>query len=250
MPACNFIRYCAFVTYASPPLKRSLIIEGSIALTVPRRRSVFPSIRARSSAVASGPIIPFTFSMTGAISGTELKARRRCVMIFPSVPAMIFSMMQAFASFHLVPAERLWLGFARGKLAPRALTWTSGGTGAGGEAIGAAASGGSIPGGSTSAGRLLIPEGGKAELRLSIKPGLDAAPESLTISLVDPPAGIGLDGWSAVPGGLVLRFSASAGTAGIHGALILKAGIKPETPGAKARDLGYLPALAIEVVRP
>jgi len=147
-----------------------------------------------------------------------------------AVPAE--DMMQAFAYRHLVPSQELLaLTTGLGARAP-ALSWAE-------------------------AGPVLVPVGGNARVRV-IAPGGQLL-SRVKLSLVDPPAGLVLDGVEQVPGGLVLALSAGAESlkAGYSDNLIVAVHTefeaKPQAGKAavtRRTAVGVLPALPFEIVAP
>jgi len=107
------------------------------------------------------------------------------------------------------------------------------------------------------AGPVLVPVGGNARVRV-IAPGGQLL-SRVKLSLVDPPAGLVLDGVEQVPGGLVLALSAGAESlkAGYSDNLIVAVHTefeaKPQAGKAavtRRTAVGVLPALPFEIVAP
>ena len=140
-------------------------------------------------------------------------------------------MMQAFAPIHYVQADSLYAGFWRGR----------------GKAISV-----SYPKG----GALSIPAGGTAELEIILSPRPADRYGTVTIELVDPPAGLSVREARPSPKGFILILAADPKLAGFSAAIVARAKAtipaRPADKQGKAQnvDLGCLPAFAVEVLRP
>jgi hypothetical protein len=105
---------------------------------------------------------------------------------------------------------------------------------------------------SLAGGRLVLPVGGSALLRLAVPPGM--ARNRITLALSDPPAGISIADVSQDGSILQIRFRADSKVApGLAGNLIVEASVIREAAGTPARTarpvpLDTLPAIPFEAV--
>jgi len=144
----------------------------------------------------------------------------------PAVPAE--RMMQAFANYHLVPAQQLLVTPARGVRATPVIALAN-------------------------TGPVRLPAGGRVEVACGIRP-LPNLP--LSFALSDPPAGVTLESAKTDPAGVTLVLRADDKHAGYADNLIVEifAEIEPaRKDGAKQQQrvsVGVLPAIAFTIVAP
>jgi hypothetical protein len=151
----------------------------------------------------------------------------------PVLPAD--KMMQAFAYWHLVPAQELLVATSRLPAATGAVELE-------------------VPGG----GPLRIPAGGTVQVRVKTPPS--PMMDAVQLELSEPPKGVTLGAVTAVPGGLafVVKADSQAPQVGYADNLIVEAFAQVEggPPNRKAAAqkrrvaLGVLPAIPFEIVRP
>lgn len=167
----------------------------------------------------------------------ELEARAMAggkLLVHPVKPAD--RMMQAFAPTHLVPADTLYAGFWRGRGKATSVSYPKGGV-------------------------VRIPAGGTAELEVALSPRPAEANASVSLELVEPPAGLSVAGISireARPSakGFVLTLAAGSTLPGFSETVVARAKATiPPRPGDKQAkpqtiDLGCLPAFRVEVFKP
>ncbi len=131
-------------------------------------------------------------------------------------------MMQAFANLHYIQAEAIHLGFARGKTKLTSVAYSP-------------------------QGSLNVPAGGSAELAIAVRPLPGPAMSTVSLELVDPPAGVQLRESKLTDSGFSVIIVADANLAGRTETLIMRAIVTlPGTP-SKMVEIGILPALIVEV---
>ncbi|MHB0936373.1 MAG: PPC domain-containing protein [Armatimonadota bacterium] len=163
---------------------------------------------------------PLTFSLEGRahIGGTTVTR--------PVVPAD--RMMQAFAYYHLVPAQQLLVTLTRAaRFTPSFSLATA------------------VP--------VRLPSGGRAEVACSIRP-MPNLP--LTFQLIDPPPGVTLEKATTGPDGVTLTLRADDKHAGCADNIIVEIFAEIEVPrpvGTKKKQrvsAGVLPAIPFTIVKP
>jgi hypothetical protein len=189
----------------APP---GLSIEGGL---IPRGRE---SSRMTVTFRAISPSAPYELELEGRALVRGVQVTR------PVKPAD--RMMQAFANLHYVPAQSIYLGFARGKIKFASIAYYP-------------------------SGNLIIPAGGTAEIAVEVRPLPGPAMSRVNLELVDPPAGIQLKESRLTETGFSILISADAKLAGKKETLIIRATVDLPGSPSKTAEIGLLPALGIEV---
>jgi hypothetical protein len=176
-----------------------------------------------------GPLVrqPFILHMEGS---ARIGARS---VTRPVLPAD--KMMQAFAYWHLVPAQEMFVATSRSSAATGTVELE-------------------VPGG----GPLRIPAGGEVQVRVKTPPS--PMIDKVELELSEPPKGVSLGAVTAVPGGLafVVKADSQSQQVGYADNLIVEAFAEVEGAGANRKApaqkrrvaLGVLPAIPFEIVRP
>jgi hypothetical protein len=194
-----------------------LSLEGGI---IPKGKSAAAMTLSFKGVAPSAPF-PLELEAKASIGGKPA--------VRPVKPAD--KMMQAFASFHYVPADSLYAGFWRGRGKAISVTYPRGGF-------------------------LRIPAGGTAELEIVVSPRPADRYGMVAIELADPPAGLAVKEARPSPKGFILILAADSKLAGFSDTVIARAKatipVRPADKQGKAQtiDLGCLPAFSVEVLRP
>lgn len=212
--------------------------DGDIIISL---KNPLPGLSLEGGRIPKGKdVVKMTLSYKGISpsipSELELEARATIAGVEVAHPVRPTDrMMQAFATFHYVPADTLYLGFARGRGKAMSISYVPEGT-------------------------LKIPAGGTVELKVDLRPMPAKAIGSISLELVDPPVGISLKEAKVTRNGFTLLLAADAKLVGFADTLVVRARVTVPTSLAGAKgdqqaqaqtiDIGFLPAIAVEVVRP